>query len=106
MRTNMNASIRFGKMLALMPVVALAAACNGVAPTSSTEVSTGVVATASGDEVMATAVRPCSNITGVNLRTQTGGQMIWVQARYNISGPTTTQCAAPRWSADRGGLIV
>jgi hypothetical protein len=105
-RTNMNASIRFAKMLALMPVVALAAACNGVAPTSSTDVSTGVVATASGDEVMATAVRPCSNITDVNLRTQTVGRMVWVQARYNVSGPTTTQCAAPVWTADRSGLMV
>ena len=102
----MNASIRFAKMLALMPVVALAAACNGVAPTSSTDVSTGFVATASGDEVTSTAVRPCSNITGVNLRTQTVGRMVWVQAKYNISGPTTTQCAAPEWSADRAGLTV
>src|SRR5688572_2044120 len=81
MRTNMNASIRFGKMLALMPVVALAAACNGVAPTSSTEVSTGVVATASGDEVTTTAVRPCSNITGVALRPETGDRWVWVQAK-------------------------
>ena len=102
----MIASIRFEKMLALMPVVALAAACNGVAPTSSTDVSTGVAATTSGDEVTATAVRPCSNITGINLRTENGGQMVWVHAKYNLSGPTTTQCAAPRWSADRDGLIV
>jgi hypothetical protein len=102
----MNSNIQFAKMLALMPVVALAAACNGVAPTSSTEVSTGVVATASGDDVTATAVRPCSNITGINLRTETGGQMIWVHAKYNMSGPTITQCAAPQWIADRAGLIV
>ena len=102
----MNASIRFEKMLALMPVVALAAACNGVAPTSSTEVSAGVMATASGDDVTATAVRPCSNITGVNLRTQSEGRMVWVQAKYNISGPNLTQCAAPEWSADRRDLIV
>ena len=101
----MNASIRFAKMLALMPVVALAAACNGVAPTSSTDVSTGVSATDSGD-VTAMAARPCSNITGVNLRTETVGRMVWVQARYNISGPTTAQCAAPVWSADLKGLTV
>jgi hypothetical protein len=105
MRTNMNASIRFGKMLALMPVVALAAACNGVAPTSSTDVSTGFSAADSG-EVTAMATRPCSNITGVNLRTETGGRMVWVQAKYNISGPSTTQCAAPEWTADRRGLTV
>jgi len=101
----MNAQIQFAKMLALMPVVALAAACNGVAPTSSTDVSTGVSATDSG-EVTATAVRPCSNITGVNLRTAASGRMVWVEAKYNISGPTMTQCAAPKWSADRRGLRV
>ena len=101
----MNASMKFAKMLALMPVVALAAACNGVAPTSSTDVSTGVSAADSGD-VTTMAVRPCSNITGVNLRTESDGRMVWVQAKYNISGPTTTQCAAPEWSADRAGLTV
>jgi hypothetical protein len=105
MRTNMNSNIQFAKMLALMPVVALAAACNGVAPTSSTDVSTGVSATDSGD-VTTMAVRPCSNITGVSLRTESVGRMVWVQARYNISGPTTTQCAAPEWTADLRGLTV
>lgn len=96
----------FSRILALMPVVALAAACNGPAPTSSTDVSTGATATDSG-EAAGMTVRPCSNVTGVSLRTEDSSRsMIWVVASYQMSTPGTQNCPAPKWTADRKGLVV
>lgn len=102
--------VKIAKMLALMPVVALAAACNGsgVSPVSSTDLSTGVSATDAGDvSSTSTTLRAC-DVTGVSLRTDdsTSPTMIWVEAAYLPFQPASTTCRAPRWTSDRDGLVV
>jgi len=108
MRTNMNATVQFAKMLALMPVVALAAACgNSASPGASTSVPSAVELTDSGD-ASAMSLVPACTVTSVSLRTddQTSRSMIWVQALYLPSQPTLVKCPSPRWTADRKGLVV
>ena len=104
----MNATVRFAKMLALMPVVALAAACgNSAAPGASTSLPSAVEIADSGDASASSMVPTCT-VTSVSLRTddQTSRSMIWVQALYLPSQPTVVKCPAPRWTADRKGLVV
>jgi hypothetical protein len=104
----MNANVQFMKMLALMPVVALAVACgNSATPGGSTSLPSGNLATESGD-ASTMSIAPACIVTSVSLRTddQTSRSMIWIQALYVPSQPTLEKCPAPSWTADRKGLVV
>lgn len=106
----MNAITKAAKMLALMPVVALAAACNGAAPTSSTSLSTDLSATDDSAGVTATGLRAkCEGVAGIQLDIDdTGKTAVWVQATYQYKPtvPAPTACPAPSWTADTKGLQV
>jgi len=96
------------KFLALMPVVALAAACNGVTPTASPGVPTDLSADRNG-AVEATGMRAtCENIVGIQLDVlQDSKTHVWVEATYQYKLPiTSSACPAPAWSADVRGLQV
>ena len=104
----MNPTVRFAKMLALMPVVALAAACgNSASPGAATSLPSSALATDSGDASTSSLVPVCT-VTSVALRTEdeTSRSMIWVQAQYRPNQATVVKCAAPVWTADRKGLVV
>jgi hypothetical protein len=95
-------------MLALMPVVALAAACgNSASPGAATSLPSSALATDSGDASTSSLVPVCT-VTSVALRTEdeTSRSMIWVQAQYRPNQATVVKCAAPVWTADRKGLVV
>ena len=110
----MNRSTSIAKLFALMPVVALAAACNGAAPGSPSNASSGVSATDAVDATTAGAgfAAPkdnaaCRMIEVVNLRKETGDLRVRFQAQYGYQRPTNNPCLVPpRWSADRGELTV
>ena len=97
-------------MLALMPVVALAAACNGLAPTASTGVSTDLSADGNGavvaDGTRARGIK-CEGVAGIQLDVVESKTNVWVDARYVYKGnDTMPTCPAPTWSADVKGLMV
>jgi hypothetical protein len=102
----MNPIRQVAKMLALMPVVALAAACggSGVSPVSSTDMPPAVSDSDGGHAT--SAALPCT-VSDVSLKIDDGSlAMIWVHATYLPPQPAMTTCRAPRWSADRQGLVV
>jgi len=95
-------------MLALMPVVALAAACNGVAPTASTDLATDVAAT-TGGAVAAQGLRPinpCKYVEGIHLQVIEEKTAVWVEAKYKYSQLPPTDCAAPTFTSNVPGLQV
>ena len=110
----MNRSISIAKLFALMPVVALAAACNGAAPGSPSSTSSGVSATGSADATTTGAgfAAPqenasCRMISVVNLRKETGDLRVRFQAQYGYRQPTNNPCLVPpSWTASRGDLTV
>jgi hypothetical protein len=108
MRTNMNAMKKVAKMLALMPVVALAAACNGVAPTSSTGLSTDLSGTDNGG-VSATGLtnRACALVHGIDLQVVGDNDAnVTILATYKYSQPTSVDCQAPVWTSTTSVLAV
>ena len=110
----MKRSTSIAKLFALMPVVALAAACNGAAPGSPSNTSSGASATGSADATTAGAGfaapmenEACRMISVVNLRNEAGDQRVRFQAQYGYRQPTTSPCLVPpRWTASRGDLTV
>jgi len=117
----MNASIPIGRLLALLPFVALAAACSGsgVSPASSTNVSTAVSATDSGGDATAMAEsgtpfepsnnRACRLINAVFVRELAGPTQMRVsfEAQYRYTQSVPIPCTVhPKWVATRGGLHV
>ena len=104
----MNAMMKAGKMLALMPIVALAAACNGVAPTSSTDL-TGDLTTQDG-AVTAQGLRPTSNpckyVESIHLQVIEEKTAVLVEATYKYSQPSLTTCSAPTFTSNVRGLHV
>jgi hypothetical protein len=108
MRTNMNAMTNVAKMLALMPVVALAAACNGVVPTSSTGLSTDLSGTDNGG-VSATGLtnRACALVHGIDLQVVGDNDAnVTILATYKYSQPTSVDCQAPVWTSTTSVLAV
>jgi len=106
----MNAMANLRKVLALMPVVALAA-CGGVAPTSSTDVASDLSATQGGG-VSAQALRPsptnpCKLVESIHLQVvESTPSAVWVEATYKYSQPTMTDCAAPTFTSNVRGLQI
>lgn len=106
--------IQINRFLALIPAVALTAACSGVAPTGSSAIVSNDSYKAAGD-VTAMAVPPsdseqgCKQIAEVLLRIQPMvlSNEVALQARYRYHGPVTQTCSiAPTWAASRPGLKV
>jgi len=98
-----------GKVLALMPVVALAAACNGAAPTASTDLSSDLSFTQDG-AASAQALRPgptnpCKLVEGIHLQVvESTKTAVWIEAKYKYSQPPVSDCAAPTFTANVRGL--
>lgn len=96
------------RFAALIPVVAFVAACSAPGPTGIGQItSSDPYEAVSGD---ATAMMPpgCSNIVRVEvwMLPPTTGQQVWLQARYRYSTPAERCTKAPRWNANRGGIVV
>ena len=107
----MNAMTRVAKMLALLPVVALAAACNGVSPASSTGVSGDLTADLSAAEGTATAAglrnKACTLVVGVDLQVVAEDkQAVTIQASYKYAEPVPQDCSAPAWASRDASLRV
>lgn len=107
----MNAMTRAAKMLALLPVVAMAAACNGVSPTSSTDLSRDLTADLSPAEGTATAAglrnKACTLVTGVDLQVVAEDkQAVTLQASYKYAEPVPQDCPAPVWASRDASLRV
>jgi hypothetical protein len=91
-----------------MPVVALAAACNGVVPTSSTGLSTDLSGTDNGG-VSATGLsnRACALVHGIDLQVVGDNDAaLTIQATYKYSQPTSVDCQAPAWTSKTSQLAV
>ena len=111
MRTNMNAMTRAAQMLALRPVVARAAACNGGSPTTSTDLSRDLSADVSAAEGTATATglrnKACAVVGSVNVRVVSEDKSaVILQASYRYTEPTLAECSAPAWSSRDASLRV
>src|SRR5688500_15318626 len=107
----MNAMTRAAKMLALMPVVALAAACNGVTPTSTTDLSRDLSADLSVAEGTATAMgarnKACAVVGAVALHVvDQDKRAVYVEAVYRYTEPVAQDCPAPVWTSRGGELQV
>lgn len=100
------------KLLALIPLAALAAACNGVSPVAPDYPVAADEGFATAPNASATskdaAVDNCRSITGVNLEVlrSTKAEVV-IKATYLKFGGIVTRCAAPIWNSDpRGALIT
>jgi hypothetical protein len=97
-------------MLALMPVVALAAACNGVAPTapSGTDLSNGVSANQEGSAAATGLVnQACANVAGIDLQVvEISRTMVFVEASYKYNPQRPNGCRAVEFTSNRPGLEV
>jgi len=93
------------KILALIPVVSLAAACNGLAPTVPSE---PLASNDSGDvTAMSLSKGNCEAVTGIDLQVVDSSRtVLWVEATYVYVTSGLVGCPAPTWSSDRDGLIV
>jgi hypothetical protein len=93
------------RFLALIPVVAFAAGCNGTAPAGPTATSNSAV-DGSGDAT-AMGLSRCSSLAKIELTIDNSSDsMVWVDATYHYFEPVIAQCPAPAWSSDREGLTV
>lgn len=96
------------KFLALIPVVAFAAGCNGMAPAGPSQVSNNdATLSTSGDaSAMGSSVK-CSGLVDIELTVDNSSDsMLWVNAAYHFSSPVSSLCAAPAWTSDRQEMIV
>jgi len=94
------------RFLALIPVVAFAAGCNGMAPSGPSQVSSHDAIESQGD-ASAMGRGRCSTLKAIELTVNNADDtMLWVDAVYHFSSELSTPCAAPNWSADREGLTV
>jgi hypothetical protein len=102
--------MKINKLLALLPVVAFAAACNGVAPAGPSAVASNDVNEMAAGGVSAMG-RNCSALKAIRLQIdESDDTMLWVSAHYEfanpISSPVPQPCAPPSWRADHDGLTV
>jgi hypothetical protein len=96
---------KMAKILALIPVVSLAAACNGLAPTVPSEL---LPSNDSGDaSAMSLSTGNCEAVTGIDLHVVDSSRTyLWVEATYQYINSGLVGCPAPTWSSDRDGLVV
>jgi hypothetical protein len=96
------------KLLALIPVVALAAACNGVAPTSPSNLATFEQASVAA-QANATGITPQScNVTRivVSVIPNTSDRIVLLRASYLPASTLPMVCAAPSWTASQTNVLV
>ena len=93
------------KLMTLIPLVALGAACNGAAPTAPDSVSAPEMGSAYGSE-KAIGPNPCSGISGVTLKLMASpSQSTLIQASYTSFG-SVGRCAAPVWTSVPDGALI
>lgn len=99
------------KFLALLPLVVLGAACNGVSPAAPDNLMSSDEATASAPTAAAESksaeTTSCHDITGVTLEVVPSSSLATViQATYVRLGGGSSLCAAPVWSSNPRGLLT
>jgi len=105
-------SRKINRFLALIPAVAFTAACSGVAPTGSSQItSNDSYDAASGQAATMTSRAPdsCKDISGVSVKVvrHTISNDVFVEAAYLHVGPVIGVCTlSPAWTASRRGLTV
>ena len=99
---------KMSRFLALIPVAAFAAACNGAVATGPTDLSATEPMETASAAAMATIPAPqCEYLARIELAIDpTMGLMVWVDATYHYSRPVIAPCAPPRWTSPRPGLVV
>jgi hypothetical protein len=99
MTTKMN------RFLALVPAVAFAAACNGVAPTGPSQITSNDSYDAVSGQA-STMTSSCVNLGRISLNVvEPAGAILWVQATYHFTGPSIG-CPAPRWTSNRVEMVL
>lgn len=95
---------KMNRFLALMPVVAFAAACSGIAPTAPSQVTSNEPYESSS--AVSAMSLPCAGLDRIDLTVaDTVGSILWVQATY-VSRPAAQPCPAPTWTSDRRDLVI
>jgi hypothetical protein len=97
------------KLLTLTPLLALAAACNGLAPTSPSDLAASdvaaVVATADTSKGVTPSV--CKSVADVRLAIVPSPKGILnIRATYVGIGSATSRCPGPSWVSDFQGILV
>jgi len=93
--------------LALIPIMALAAACSGPAPTAPTDLDGSALVGSSGSGTVTAMASPCAAITGIKLKVDDSSRtFLWVEATYQYISSGFVVCPAPAWSSDRQEMIV
>jgi len=96
---------KMNRFLALIPAVAFAAACNGVAPTGPSQITSNDSHDAVSGQASA-MTSSCVNLGRISLNVvEPAGAILWVEATYHFTGPSIG-CAAPRWTSNRGEMVV
>jgi len=95
---------KMSRFLALIPVVVSAAACNGVAPTGPSQITSNDSYESAG---AVTAMTPsCRNLGRISLTVLPAvSPILWVEANYQYTGPSLG-CPAPRWTSDRVEMVI
>jgi len=96
------------KLLALTPVLALAAACNSLAPTSPSDIAASDVAAvvATADTGKGLTPSACQNIVGVDLAlSPSSDRTPRIRAKYVGLGADPYRCPAPSWTSDPKGVL-
>ena len=103
-------STKINRFLALIPAVAFTAACSGVAPTGSSQItSDDSYGAASGQAATMTSPDSCKDISGVSVKVvrHTISNDVFVEAVYLHVGPVIGVCTlSPAWTASRRGITV
>jgi hypothetical protein len=103
-----NDMTTMSKFLALIPVVAFAAGCNGTVPAGPSQVSNNDAIQKTSGDASATSLVKCTGLAAIELTVgpASSGSMLWVDATYHFSNPLPGLCAAPTWTSDRKELVV
>jgi hypothetical protein len=93
------------RILALISVVGLGVACNGLAPTAPSE---PLASNESGDvTAMSRSTGICEAVAGIDLQVVDSSRtFLWVEANYKYIGSRAVKCPAPSWHSDRSDLVV
>ena len=98
---------KFTKLLTLIPLVALGAACNGASPTAPDMVAPDASAAYDSSKAIGPSADSCKNITGVELTlVPTPQRSTVIKATYVGLGSLSTRCAAPVWTSNPQGALI
>jgi hypothetical protein len=95
-------------LFALIPAVALAAACSGPSATAPSDLGpSALLASNDSGTVTAMTTSPCAGIVKIDLEVaDTSRTVLWVEATYRFDRSNSGGCPAPAWSSDRSDMIV